>query len=85
MFVSSFTTIYFFVKNFFLECLYSSEYDIWMFLLAFWLGNRSSIKYLRNWRNGGGVIQNEYRCVQGKRGIKPHVYVSNYTISQMKS
>ena len=36
MFISSYITIYFFVKNFFFECLYFSEYDIRMFLFAFW-------------------------------------------------
>ena len=49
MFISSYTTIYFFVTNFFFsECLYFSEYDIRMFLLVFWLRNRPSIKYVRN-------------------------------------
>ena len=46
MFISYYTIIYFFVKNFFFECLYFSEYDIRMFLFVFWLGNRPSIKYL---------------------------------------
>ena len=35
MLISSYTTIYFFVKNFFFECLYLSEYDIRMFLFVF--------------------------------------------------
>ena len=36
-----------------------------MLLLVFWLKNRPSIKYVRNWRKGGGgVIQNVCRCVQ---------------------
>ena len=52
-------------KKFFFECLYFSEYDIRMLLLVFWLRNRPSIKYVRNWRKGGGgVIQNVCRCVQ---------------------
>ena len=45
MFVSYYIIIYFFVKNFFFECLYFSEYDIRMFLFVFWLRNRPSIKY----------------------------------------
>ena len=44
---------YFFVKIFFFECLYPSEYDIRMFLFVFWLRSRSSIKYLSNWGNKG--------------------------------
>ena len=31
MFISYYTTIYFFVNNFYFECLYFSEYDIRMF------------------------------------------------------
>ena len=54
MFISYYTIIYFFVKNFFFECLYFSEYDIRMFLFVFWLRNRPSIKYVRNQGNGEG-------------------------------
>ena len=53
MFISYCTIIYVFVKIFF-ECLYFSEYDIRMFLFVFWLKKRPSIKYVRNWGNGGG-------------------------------
>ena len=60
MFISSYTTIYFFVKNFFFECLYFSEYDIRMFLFVFWLRNRPFIKYVRNLGNGEG----HPKCVQ---------------------
>ena len=28
-----------------------------------------------------GLIQNVYKCVQGEKGITPHVYVRTYTIS----
>ena len=52
VFISSYTTIYFFVNNFVFECLYFSECDIWMFLFVFWLRYRPSIKYVRNWGNG---------------------------------
>ena len=47
MFISCYTIIYFFVNNFFFECLYFSEYDIPMFLFVFWWRNRPSIKYER--------------------------------------
>ena len=45
MFISYYTIICFFVKNFF---LYFSENDIRMFLFVFWLRNKPSIKYARN-------------------------------------
>ena len=41
---------------FFFEFLYFNEYDIWMLLFVFWLRNRGSIKYVRNWGDGVGVI-----------------------------
>ena len=71
--------ILFFRKEdiYFFECLYFSEYDIGMLLFVFWLRNRPSIKYVRNWRNGGG----HPRCVQvqiGERGITPHFYLHTY-------
>ena len=44
----------FFRKQFFFEYLYFSEYDIRMLLFFFSLRNRPSIKYVRNWGNGGG-------------------------------
>ena len=40
--------------NTILECCY----------LIFKLRNRPSIKYVRNWGNGGGLIQNVYRCLR---------------------
>ena len=40
--------------NTILECCY----------LFFKLRNRPSIKYVRNWGNGGGLIQNVYRCLR---------------------
>ena len=64
MFISSYTITYFFVNNFFSECLYFSEYVIRMFLLVFWLRNKQAIKYVRNWRNGGG----HQKCVQVRTG-----------------
>ena len=52
------------LKEFFLECLYFSEYDIRMFLFVFWLRNTPSIKYTRSWGNGGG----HPKCVQVRTG-----------------
>ena len=54
MFILSYTTIYFFVKNFLFDFSYFSEYYVPKFLFVFWLRNRPSIKYLRNWGNRGG-------------------------------
>ena len=59
MFISSYTTIYFFVNNFFFKCSYVSEYDIQM-LFVFWLRNRPSIKYVQKYGNGGG----HPKCIQ---------------------
>ena len=80
MFISSCTTIYFFV-NIFFSNVYISVNTIFecSYLFYVWeLGHP-----LSTWATGGmeGVIQNLYRCVQGKRGITPHVYVCTYTIS----
>ena len=71
MFISSYNIAYFFVKNFFSECLYCSEYGNRMSDLFFWLRNRPSIDNVHNWRNGGGrgergFIQNVCRCVLGE-------------------
>ena len=78
MFISSYTTIYFFVKIFFFECLYFSEYDIRMFLFAFWLRNRPSIKYVRNWGNGGGSSK---ICTGAYRGRGVSCLTCTYALS----
>ena len=71
MFILSYTTIYFFVKNcFFFSNVYTSVNTIFESSYFFWLKIRRSIKYVHNWRNGEGVIQNVYRCVQGEGGWK---------------
>ena len=52
------------------EWLCFSEYAIWMFLFVFWLRNRPSIRYLRDWENGRNG--SHLRCVQvckGERSI----------------
>ena len=72
--------------------LYFSEYDIRMFVFVFWLGNRPSREMMEGtWgaRGGGGGghpkmftgVYNVYRCVQGDKGVTPHVHVRTYTIS----
>ena len=48
MFISYYTIIYYLVKNFFFEGLYSSECDIRMFLFVFCLRNKPFIRYVRN-------------------------------------
>ena len=48
MFISHYAIIYFFVKNFFFESLYFSEFDILMFLFVFWFRNRLFIKYVHD-------------------------------------
>ena len=63
----------------FFKCLYFSEYDIQMFLLVFWLRNRPSIKYERNWQNGGERVHSkcEQECTgegDWKIGRKIHTY-----------
>ena len=80
MFISSYTVTYFFVNNFFSECLYFGEYVIRMFLLVFWLRNKPSIKYVRNWRNRRG----HQKCVQvrtGGEGYHASCVSTTYTVS----
>ena len=59
MFISSYTAIYFFAKNFFFfKCLYFSEYNIQMlFLFVFWLRNRPSIKYVHNYNHFHNILR----------------------------
>ena len=67
-FISYYTIIYFFVKNFFFKCLYFSEYDIWMFLFVFWLRNRPSrainVDHLRN----RGIESGYPKCLHMRTG-----------------
>ena len=54
MFISSYTAIYFFVKNFFFECLYFIEYDIRMYLFVFgWEIGHSLSTYTTKGMEGG--------------------------------
>ena len=53
MFISSYTTIYFFVKNFFPNVQISVNTIFECSCLFFWMKNWPSIKYVDNWGNGG--------------------------------
>ena len=79
MFISFYTTIYFFVKkNYFFQCLYFNEYDIQIcFYTFFWLRKGPSVKYVRNWWEMERDIQNAYNCVQGEchaSCVRTHLY-----------
>ena len=80
MFILYYTIIYFFVKNFFFECLYFSEYDIRMFLFVFWLRNRPSIKYVRNQGNGEGSSKMFTDAYRG-RGVSRFMCTYALTLS----
>ena len=54
MFISSYTTIYIFVNNFFSNVYISVNTIFECSYLFFWMRNRLSIKYVRNLGNGGG-------------------------------
>ena len=77
---SSYTIIYFFVKNFFLEVHISVNTIFECLYMFFLLRKEPSIKYLRNWWRMG-VIQNAYSCVQGEGRVRLHVYVRTFTTS----
>ena len=79
MFILSCTTIYSFVKNFFLNIYISVNMVFkYSYLFFFWLRNIPSIKYLRNWMNGGRVIQ---ICTGAKRGKRVSCLMYIYTIT----
>ena len=44
---------YFFVKNMFFFRIFIFQWIRYSNVVVFWLRNRPSIKYVRNWRNGG--------------------------------
>ena len=54
LFISSYTTIYFIVKNFFSNFYISVNTIFKCSYLFFWMRNRPSIQYVCNWDNGGG-------------------------------
>ena len=80
MFISYYTIIYFFVKKSFFKCLYFSEYNIRMFLLAFWLRNSPSIKYVRNQGNVGESSKMFTDAYRG-RGVSRFMCTYAFTLS----
>ena len=80
MFISYYTIIYFFVNNFFSNVYISVNTIFECSYLSFgWeIGHPLSMYVTRGME---GVIQDVYRCVQGKRGITLHVHVRTYTIT----
>ena len=71
------------LKNLFFSNVYISVNTIlWMLLFVHWLRNRPSIKYLRNWGNGGRIIQIAYTCVQGEGSLKiDHKILNTYVLN----
>ena len=82
MFISYYTIIYFFVKNFFSNVYISVNTIFECSYLSFgWeIGHPLSMYVTRGIE---GFMQNVYRYVQGESGITLHVYVPTYTISFM--
>ena len=78
MFISCYTIIDFFVKNFFPNVYISVNTMFERSCLPFcWeIGHPLSMYVTREME---GVIQNIYRCAQRERGITLHVYVRTYT------
>ena len=69
MFISCYTTIYFFVKKFSFSNVYNSVNTIFECPYMFFGWKRGH--YLSTYATGEGmgrVIQNEYKCLQGGRG-----------------
>ena len=62
MYISFYTTIYFFIKNFiFSNVLHFSEYDMRMSLYFFLVEKGPSINYVCNWWEDAGIIYLPYR------------------------
>ena len=80
MFISYYTIIYFFVKNFFSNVSISANTIFECSYLSFgWkIGHPLSLYVTREME---GVIQNVCRCAQGEKSITLHVYIGNYSIS----
>ena len=82
MFISSYTTIYFFCKEFSFSNAYIS---VNMILECSYLCFYSELGYPLSTNTAGGMegiglIKNMYRCLQGQRGIMCHEYVRIYTL-----
>ena len=80
MFIPSYTTIYFFVNIFFFSNVYMSVNMIFKcYLSSGWETGHPLSMYISMGMQG--VIQNVYRCIQGERGITPHVCIHSYSYS----
>ena len=78
MFISYYTIIHFFIKNFFSNVYISVNTIFECSYLSFgWEISHPLSIYVTRERTG--VIQNVYRCVQGERVITLHVYLRTYT------
>ena len=82
MFISSHTTIYFFVKKFIFSNVYISVNAIFKYLYMFFGWKRGH--QLSTYATGGemGVVQNAYSCVQGE-GLSRLlcIYILHYLLS----
>ena len=74
MFISSYTTIHFFVKNFFSNDYISVNTIFECSYFFFWLINRPSIKCVRNWGNGGRSSKMCTSAYRGMRGVTPYLF-----------
>ena len=80
MFISYSTITYFFVKNVFSNVYISVNTIFECSYLSFgWQIGHPLSMYVTRWMEG--VIQNDNRCIEGKRGITLQVYIRTYTIS----
>ena len=75
---SSYTIIYFFVKNFFSSEVHMSVNTTFEMFFCWERSHRLST-YATS--GGWGIIQNAYSCVQGEGRVRLHVYVRTCTIS----
>ena len=73
------------LKNFFFFRMFIFQW-IWYsnVVIYFRLRNRPSIKYVSNWGNGGGVVQNVYRYVQGEGSWKTGHKIRTYEMDGPK-
>ena len=84
MFISSYTTIYFFVKKFIFSNAYNSVNTIFESEYPYMFFGRERGRQISTYAAGWGmgrVIQNAYKCVQGDGNVMSHVYLHTYTIS----
>ena len=68
--------LFFRKKNYFFECLYFSEYDIWMFLC--FSVEKGTIHYVRTQLWGWGVTLNVHSSVEGEGGATTYKKYLHY-------